>query len=417
MQGLGFRRRFSCASSRSSSSSHDENDNNARRWWVTGEGQHRRRRSNFRFWDKISTLRANFVSESTSYSHGRGGSPLSTSAVAGAAATAAPTGVPAPAPSGVGAQELPALLTGIIRDNFLTQVKALLEGRDAGVGSGNSLNNGSHKNSDNRRGSATIPPRNPVRRLSTAFCIDQGPFDQLSPRSSSVTQGAALAYQVAILGGDGGGGMYSLSKGTEALVEAGLVMVLMRVAARETKSNSSPPHVKKETSGRVLALACLLAIVTDCRIEDDTAAAIPVRGLEGDETERAGCYKGDADSWGWDTREELGGPLILFSQALELVRLFMDIMVYGLESRTTSDVHGGEGEALADISITALELLLRACNNHDWRLNVADVNSRGAKEGTHGVMVDTIRCHRGYPSLEQTAEVAPTYASIKKRWE
>lgn len=33
-------------------------------------------------------------------------------------------------------------------------------------------------------------------------------------------------------------------------------------------------------SGRVLALASLLAIVTDCSIEDDTAAAVPVRGLD-----------------------------------------------------------------------------------------------------------------------------------------
>lgn len=59
-----------------------------------------------------------------------------------------------------------------------------------------------------------------------------------------MTKGAALAYQVAVLGRDGGGEAYSRSRGSEALVEAGMVAVLMRVAASETKSTLSSLHVK-----------------------------------------------------------------------------------------------------------------------------------------------------------------------------
>ncbi|CAM9559916.1 unnamed protein product [Ectocarpus fasciculatus] len=35
---------------------------------------------------------------------------------------------------------------------------------------------------------------------------------------------------------------------------------------------------------------------------------------------------------------------------------------------------------------------------------MAGVDVAGASEGTHGVMVEAIRCHRGYPSLELMAE-------------
>ena len=61
---------------------------------------------------------------------------------------------------------------------------------------------------------------------------------QVSPRTALVAQGAALAYLVAVGGGGGGGGETpSSSEGCEALVEAGMLAVLMRTAA--TKSSSS----------------------------------------------------------------------------------------------------------------------------------------------------------------------------------
>lgn len=63
---------------------------------------------------------------------------------------------------------------------------------------------------------------------------------QLSPRTVSVAQGAALAYLVAV-GGGGAGETPCSSEGSEALVEAGMVIVLMRIAA--TKSSSSPEQV------------------------------------------------------------------------------------------------------------------------------------------------------------------------------
>lgn len=65
-------------------------------------------------------------------------------------------------------------------------------------------------------------------------------LQKLSPRSNSVTKGAALAYQVAVLGGDGGEGASSHARGSEALVEAGMVNVLMRVAGRKTAATWSP---------------------------------------------------------------------------------------------------------------------------------------------------------------------------------
>lgn len=45
-------------------------------------------------------------------------------------------------------------------------------------------------------------------------------------------------------------------------------------------------------------------------------------------------------------------------------------------------------------SHTHARAFTRACDSHDWELNMADVDPRGAKEGTHGVMVDAIRHHR-----------------------
>lgn len=70
---------------------------------TAGEERHRRQ-SKVRFWDLISASRSNSV-WSAGYSDGLGSSSVSAAAAARG-----------------GAQELPALLTGIIRDNFLTQV-------------------------------------------------------------------------------------------------------------------------------------------------------------------------------------------------------------------------------------------------------------------------------------------------------
>lgn len=36
----------------------------------------------------------------------------------------------------------------------------------------------------------------------------------------------------------------------------------------------------------------------------------------------------------------------------------------------------------------------RACESHDLEFNVAAMDTQGASAGTHGIMVDAIRCHR-----------------------
>ncbi len=53
------------------------------------------------------------------------------------------------------------------------------------------------------------------------------PQIQISPSSAAVAKGAVLAYHIAV----GGGGNLSSPEGTEALVEAGMTVALMRVAA------------------------------------------------------------------------------------------------------------------------------------------------------------------------------------------
>lgn len=63
---------------------------------------------------------------------------------------------------------------------------------------------------------------------------------QLSPRSSSIWKGAALAYQVAI-GDVGAVEPPPTPRGSEALIEAGMVGVLMRVASRSATQH--PPSV------------------------------------------------------------------------------------------------------------------------------------------------------------------------------
>lgn len=70
------------------------------------------------------------------------------------------------------------------------------------------------------------------------------PSVQISPRSVSVAQGAVLAYQVAVGSGGGGGGTSCSSEGSEALVEAGMVVVLMRVAATKSTLLSDPTGEK-----------------------------------------------------------------------------------------------------------------------------------------------------------------------------
>eukprot|EP00752_Nemacystus_decipiens_P010771 g9583.t2 len=244
-----------------------------------------------------------------------------------------------------------------------------------------------------------------VMRVSSAF-IDRrrssvgssgDPTDELSPRSVSMAKGAALAYLVAV-GGAGADGAHCSSEGSQALVEAGMVIVLMKIAVAK-----SPSSLEQGPSARVLALASLAAIAKNCIIDDDTAA-VRVRGLDdqlGSETP-----KNDAELWSWDGAEGSGGPVLLLSQALELAGLFMDIMVEGLASSVAPGIDGDEGEELADRSITGLELLLRACKSHDLEFNVATMDSKGASIGAHGTMVDAIRCHRGYPTLELMAEAS-----------
>lgn len=49
---------------------------------------------------------------------------------------------------------------------------------------------------------------------------------------------------------------------------------------------------------------------------------------------------------------------------------------------------------------------VRACEAHDWELTMAGVDVAGASEGTHGVMVEAIRCHR---SVDGKARWASTW--------
>ncbi|CAM9243035.1 unnamed protein product [Ectocarpus sp. 6 AP-2014] len=320
------------------------------------------------------------------------------------------------------AQHLPILLTGIIRNHFLTQVRTLLEGDNPGrsqTGDESAAASGLEGQS-NRIDEMTdcSSTRSLSRRTSivVSSLIGRGGsptsridarLGQVSHRSSCMRMGAALAYQVSVGGVFlGGVGCPSDSDGAEALVDAGMVVVLMRVASAAVKPpslmSSGANAAERGPSARVLALACLAAVITKCRIDDDTAAT-PVRSLDA-EAEGARSDERDGLLWGWDGGQG-SGPVLLLTQAMELACLFMDIMLEGLALCNEAGADGDEGGELAERSITGLHLLLRACEAHDWELTMAGVNVEGASEGAHGVMVDAIRCHsRGYPSLELMAE-------------
>lgn len=78
-----------------------------------------------------------------------------------------------------------------------------------------------------------------------------------------MAQGAALAYLVAVGGGGADGAPCSL-EGCEALVEAGMVVVLMRVAA--TKSPASPEQIGEKSVGRALMCRCRGRNIVEMRL-------------------------------------------------------------------------------------------------------------------------------------------------------
>ncbi|CAN0052437.1 unnamed protein product [Scytosiphon promiscuus] len=112
------------------------------------------------------------------------------------------------------------------------------------------------------------------------------------------------------------------------------------------------------------------------------------------------------------------GPVVLLSQAVELAHLFMDVMTEGITSCGAAEAvaEEDEGEELADRSITALDLLLRACESHDWELKMAGMGLPGATDGAHGVVVDAIRSHSGYPSLELMTEATAAASDDERAW-
>ncbi|CAM9303796.1 unnamed protein product, partial [Ectocarpus sp. 12 AP-2014] len=332
------------------------------------------------------------------------------------------------------AQHLPILLTGIIKDHFLTQVRTLLEGDTPGrsqtgdesaAASGlegpstriDEMTDSSSATSLSRRTSFVVSSL--IGRGGSPTPRIDAHLGQVSHRSSCVRMGAALAYQVSVGGVFlGGVGCPSDSDGSEALVDAGMVVVLMRVAAAAAKPpslmSSGTNATERGPSARVLAIACLTAVITKCRIDDDTAAT-PVRSLDA-EAEGARSNERDGLLWGWDGGQE-SGPVLLLTQAMELGCLFMDIMLEGLAFCNEAGAEEDEGGELAERSITGLHLLLRACEAHDWELTMAGINVEGASEGAHGVMVDAIRCHsRGYPSLELMAEGTKPAKSEEHGW-
>ncbi|CAB1109057.1 unnamed protein product [Ectocarpus sp. CCAP 1310/34] len=233
------------------------------------------------------------------------------------------------------AQHLPILLTEIIRDCFMTQVRTLLEGNTPGrsqtgdesaAASGlegsstriDEMTESSSHRSLSRRTSIVVSSL--IGRGSSPTSRIDARLGQVSHRSSCVRMGAALAYQVSVGGVFlGGVGCPSDSDGSKALVDAGMVVLLMRVAA-VAEAAAKPPSLmssgtnaaERGPSARVLALACLTAIITKCRIDDDTAAT-PVRSLDA-EAEGARSYERDGLLWGWDGGQG-SGPVLLLTQA------------------------------------------------------------------------------------------------------
>lgn len=76
-------------------------------------------------------------------------------------------------------------------------------------------------------------------------------YPQLSPRWISVAQGAAVAYLIAAGGGIVGGALCSM-EGSGALVEAGMVVVLKKVAATKFPASQEQNGEERTNSGRAL---------------------------------------------------------------------------------------------------------------------------------------------------------------------
>ncbi|CAM9652718.1 unnamed protein product [Ascophyllum nodosum] len=283
---------------------------------------------------------------------------------------------------------LPKLVRGIIRDFFLEQVRSLMECTTPtydGIASRGPVEDG------------------PVRKLSAGWLLRRrstiGTSRSTLPsdESRAIKRGVSLAYQVAT----------GTAGGVEIMVHAGFVALLQRVVASAATTRLAE-DLGASTSA--WAVACLLRIVTECRVEDDHASGLP--GLDGAMpgvgAGRVETSKHDAVGWRLDNDESPCGPVLPLSQALELAGLFLDKIVQETECDHHPGGEGDVGEGVAEASVEALGWLLRACEIYDRELKMSGIDARSGVGGVHDTMVDIIRRHRGYPRLEKIASISAT---------